>query len=71
MHYSLHVEIVPGRTSGEFELRWLTVTQSGNGRDVIKRAIIDVNSIVSGRNYDILTSIIAQMLTSLHFPNSG
>ena len=27
-----------------------------NGRDVTKRAIIDVNSIVSGRNYDILTS---------------
>ena len=25
---------------------------SANGRDVTKRAIIDVNSIVSGRNYD-------------------
>ena len=32
-----------------------------------KRAIIDVNSIVSGRNYDILTSIIAQLLTSRPF----
>ena len=39
---------------------WL---KSVNGRDV-KRAIIDVNSIVSGRNSDILTSIIAQMLMS-------
>ena len=28
---------------------WL---KSLNGRDVIKRAIIDVNSIVSGWNYD-------------------
>ena len=35
---------------------WL---KSSNGHDVTKRAIIDVNSI-SGRNYDILTSIIAQ-----------
>ena len=35
-----------------------------NGRDVTKRAIIDVDSIISGRNYDILTSIIAQLLTS-------
>ena len=25
---------------------------SGNGRDVTKRAIIYVNSIVSGQNYD-------------------
>ena len=31
---------------------------SANGRDVTKRAITDVTSIVSGRNYDILTSII-------------
>ena len=29
----------------------------------LKRAIIDVNSIVSGRNCDILTSIIAHPLT--------
>ena len=32
--------------------------KSGNGRDVTKRAIMSVNSIVSGQNYDILTSII-------------
>ena len=38
-----------------------------NGRDVTKRAIIDVNSIVAGRNYDILTSIIAKLLTSRPF----
>ena len=38
--------------------------QAGNGRDVTKRAIIDVTSIVSGRNY-ILTSIIAPLLTKL------
>ena len=31
--------------------------KSPNGRDVTKRVIIDANSIVSGRNYDILTSI--------------
>ena len=36
--------------------------------DVPKRAIIDVNSIVSGRNYDILTSIIAQLVTSRQYP---
>ena len=30
---------------------------------VTKRAIIDVNSIVSGRNYYILTSIFGQLLT--------
>ena len=35
---------------------------SANGRDVIKRTIININSIVSGWNYDILTSIIAQSL---------
>ena len=29
-----------------------------------QRAIIDVNSIVSGGNYDLLTLIIAQLLTS-------
>ena len=33
-------------------------------RDVTKQAITDVNSFVSRRNYDILTSIIAQLLTS-------
>ena len=38
--------------------------QSPNGCDVSKRAIIDVNSVVSGRNYDIFTSIIAHLLTS-------
>ena len=39
--------------------------KSPNGRNVTKRAIIDVrpNSIVSGRSYDILTSIITQLLT--------
>ena len=37
--------------------------------DVTKRAIIDVYSIVSWRNYDILTSIIAQLLTSRPFPD--
>ena len=31
------------------------------GHDVTKRAIIDVNAIVSGRNYDILTLIIAHV----------
>ena len=35
-----------------------------NGCDVTKGVIIDVNSIVSGRNYDILTLIIAKLLTS-------
>ena len=39
--------------------------KSGNGCDVTKRAIIDVNSIVSGRNYDILALIIAQILTTI------
>ena len=40
--------------------------KSANGRDVTKRAIglINVDYIVSGRNYDILDPIIAQMLTS-------
>ena len=32
---------------------------SANGRDVTKRAIIEGNSIVSGRNYDMLTLVIA------------
>ena len=39
-----------------------TGLRSANGSDVTKRAIIGVNSIVSGRNYDLLTSIIAQLL---------
>ena len=39
-------------------------------REVTKRAIIDVNSTVSGRYYDILTSIIAQLLTSRPFLDS-
>ena len=43
--------------------------KSENGHDVTKRAIIDVNSIVSGRNYDILTSIIAQLLTPWPVPD--
>ena len=38
------------------------LSKSHNGRDVTKWAIIDVNSIVSGRDYDILTSIIAIIL---------
>ena len=42
---------------------------SANGCDVTKRATIDFDSIVSGRNYDILTSIIAQLLTSRTFPD--
>ena len=46
-----------------------TWPNSVNGRDVPKRAIIDGNSIVSGWNYDILTSIIAQLLTSQPFPD--
>ena len=37
------------------------------GCDVTKRAIIDVNYVVSGRNYDIFTSIIAQLVTSRPF----
>ena len=48
-----------------------TFPDQGNVRDLTKRAIIDVNSIVSGRNYDILTSIrpIAQILRSRPFPD--
>ena len=61
----------------EFEMRrvgllWRTSRLiSANGRDITKRAIIDVNSIyiVSERNDDILTSIIAQLLTSWPFPD--
>ena len=39
------------------------------GRDVTKRAIIDVNPIVSGWNCDVFVPIIAQMLTSWPFPD--
>ena len=41
--------------------------ESVNGCDVTERAIIGVNSIPSGWNYDILASIIAQLLTSRPF----
>ena len=41
--------------------------KSLNGGDVIKGAIIDVNSIVYVWNKDILTSIITQLLTSRPF----
>ena len=46
-----------------------TCTQSLGpcGRDVTNRAIKDVDSIVSGRNCDKLTSIIAKLLTSRPF----
>ena len=37
------------------------------GPEATKRAIIGVNSIVSEWNYDTLTSIIAQLLTSRPF----
>ena len=42
-----------------------------NDHDVTKLAIIDVtgNSLVSGWNYEILTSIIAELLTSRPFGN--
>ena len=42
---------------------------SGQGMAGTKRVIIDVNPIVFRRNYDILTSIIAQLLTSRPFPD--
>ena len=42
-----------------------------NGRDVTKRAIIDVHSIVPGRNYDILTSIIAKLSRHGHSTTSA
>ena len=50
-------------------LLWTSRLTSANSRAVSKRAIIDVNSIVSGRNYDILTLIIAEFLMSLPFPD--
>ena len=45
--------------------------KSVNGCDVTKWRIIDVtsNSIDSGRNSDVLTSIIAQMITSRRLPD--
>ena len=45
-----------------------TMLKSANGRDLTNRAIIDVKSIVSGRNCDTLTSITTQMVTSRPFP---
>ena len=50
-----------------YEAKRLGSIKSPNGRNVITQAIIEVNCIVSGRNYDILTSIIAQLLTSRPF----
>ena len=44
----------------------LSVAQVSNNRDGTKRAIIDVNSVVSGRNYDILGSIIAHFQCRRH-----
>ena len=38
-----------------------------NGGDVTKQGIRDINSIVSGWNYDILTSIITTLLMSWPF----
>ena len=46
-----------------FFVRFLSKTNS----QFTKRAIIDVNSIVSGWNYDILTLIVAKLLTSQPF----
>ena len=39
------------------------------GRNITKLVIIDVDSNVSGWNYDILASIFAQLLTSRPFPD--
>ena len=47
------------------KVRWL---KSGIGRDLTKRAILDIMSLVSGQNYDILASNIAQLLMSWPFP---
>ena len=44
---NLTVDAILGNLGENFRLR------SANGRDVTKRAIIHVNSIVSGRNYDV------------------
>ena len=41
--------------------------RSSNSRDVTKRGKMDGNSIVSGRHYDILTSIITKLLMSRTF----
>ena len=43
--------------------------QSANGHDVTNQAIIHLDSIVSGRNYDMLALIITQLLTSRSFPD--
>ena len=50
------VQVYGPHLAGTCEIR----PKSVNDRDVTKRAIIGVNSIVSGRNY---ASIIAQLLT--------
>ena len=49
------------------DMKKVTSLKSSNGHDVTKRAIIDVNSIIYGRNYDIYASIIAQLPTSQPF----
>ena len=46
---------------------WLFRLKSATGYDVTKQVITYVNCIVSGRNYDLLASIIAQLLTSRPF----
>ena len=48
---------------------YLTYFTSCVSRDVTNRAIIRVNSIVSGWNFDILSSIVDQLLTSRLSPN--
>ena len=47
---------------------WL---KSENARDVTKRVITNGNHIVSGRNYDILTLVITQLLMSPPLPDLG
>ena len=42
-------------------------TKLANGRYEVKQAIINANSIVFGRNDDILASMVAQFLTSRPF----
>ena len=44
-----------------------TLAQVANGCDVTKRAIIGVNSSVSGWYYDILTLVITKLLMSRLF----
>ena len=43
--------------------------KSANGRDVTKRAILDVNYIVSEQSYDILTPSISPLLTLRSLPD--